>query len=119
MITIYQIRLSNTDVNDVNTLGWTAVPKAKSKALMMLGAEKWNPEFAQYYTTSYEVATDDLDEAFDLTNLWNDETEEKVNIVNGPSSSSSVGDIFVVERGQCFIVDSFGFKQIPNPFVEV
>lgn len=119
MITIYQIRLSNTDVNDVNTLGWAAVPKAKARAVMMLGAKKWSPEFAQYYIASYEVATDDLEEAFELTNLWNDETEEKVNIVNGFAPSSSVGDLFVVQHGQCFIVDNFGFTQIANPFVEV
>lgn len=109
MITIYQNRCKE----------FSPEFQKEAKYAMMMGAKNWNPEFAQFYIASYEVATDDLEEAFELTNLWNDETEEKVNIMNGLAPSSSVGDLFVVEHGQCFIVDSFGFKQIPNPFVEV
>jgi hypothetical protein len=106
MITIYQNRCAEFSLQS----------KKDAKYEMMMGAKRWQPEFAQYYVVSYEVATDDLEEAFELTNLWDDETEEKVNILNGPAPSSSVGDIFVVENGQCFIVDGMGFKQIANPF---
>ena len=87
----------------------------EAKYAMMLGAKKWQPEFAQYYTPVYEVTTDDLEEAFELTNLWND--MNKITYLADRCPSSSVGDIFVDWIGQCFIVDDMGFKQIPNPFV--
>jgi hypothetical protein len=108
MITIYQIRLSDADVVAVNARGWGAVPKADARANMMLGARKWNEDFAKYYEPSYEVDTDDLDVAFEETNLWEDKVPVKV-IRRG--SSSSVGDIFVKD-GACYIVDSFGFTNV-------
>jgi hypothetical protein len=108
MITIYQIRLSNSDIVAVNTRGWGAVPKATARADMMLGARKWNEEFTKYYEATYEVDTDDLDEAFEITNLWN-EDYKVTRLARG--SSSSVGDIFVKD-GNCHIVDNFGFANI-------
>ena len=107
MITIYQIRLSNTDINTVNTSGWNAVPKASARADMMLGARKWNEDFAKYYEPTYEVNTDNLDQAFESTNLWEDELVRRIT----RGSSSSVGDIFVKD-GNCYIVDNFGFVNI-------
>lgn len=108
MITIYQIRLSNSDIVAVNARGWGAVPKATARADMMLGARKWNEEFTKYYEATYEVDTDDLDEAFEITNLWN-EDYKVTRLARG--SSSSVGDIFVKD-GNCHIVDNFGFANI-------
>lgn len=107
MITIYQIRLSNTDINTVNASGWGAVPKAGARADMMLGARKWNEDFAKYYDATYEVDTDDLDQAFESTNLWEDGLVRRL----ARGSSSSVGDIFVKD-GNCYIVDNFGFVNI-------
>jgi hypothetical protein len=108
MITIYQIRLSDSDIIAVNARGWDAVPKAGARADMMLGARKWNEDFAKYYDATYEVDTDDLDAAFEVTNLWNDPSMI-TRLVRG--SSSSVGDIFVKD-GDCYIVDNFGFVNI-------
>jgi hypothetical protein len=107
MITIYQIRLSDADINAVNASGWDAVPKASARADMMFGARKWNEEFTKYYEPTYEVDTDDLDQAFESTNLWEDGLVRR--LVRG--SSSSVGDIFVKD-GDCYIVDSFGFVNV-------
>ena len=104
MITIYQNRCAV----------FSPLSKKDAKYEMMMGAKKWQPEFAQYYVAAYEVATHDLEEAFELTNLWN--AMEKINFLADPGPSSSVGDIFVVENGQCFIVDNYGFTQIANPF---
>ena len=104
MIKIYQNRcaeLSSQSKKDV-------------KYTMMMGAKHWQPEFAQVYIAAYEVAADDLEEAFELTNLWND--MNKINFLADPGPSSSVGDLFVYDD-QCFIVDNFGFTQVPNPFV--
>jgi hypothetical protein len=103
MITIYQNRCKE----------FSPELQKEAKYDMMLGAKKWQPEFAQYYIAAYEVNTGNLDEAFERTNLWN--AMEKINFLADPGPSSSVGDIFVV-AGQCFIVDDMGFKQIANPF---
>jgi len=104
MITIYQNRCKE----------FSPELQKEAKYDMMLGAKKWQPEFAQYYIAAYEVKTHNPEEAFELTNLWND--MNKINCLADPGPSSSVGDIFVDWIGQCFIVDDMGFKQIPNPF---
>jgi hypothetical protein len=104
MITIYQNRCK-----ELSSEG-----QKEAKYAMMMGAKKWQPEFSQYYTASYAVVTDDLKEAFELTNLWND--MNKITYLADRGPSSSVGDIFVDWIGQCFIVDNFGFTQIPNLF---
>ena len=103
MITIYQNRCKEL----------SSEPQKEAKYAMMMGAKKWQPEFAQFYVAAYEVNTGNLDEAFERTNLWN--AMEKINFLADPGPSSSVGDIFFVD-GQCFIVDDMGFKQIANPF---
>ena len=107
MITIYQIR--RVDV-------FSSEDKKQAKYDMMLGAKHWKPEFAKFYTAQYQVETDDLEVAFDATNLWNEDHPVSVERLNHqPSPSSSVGDVFV--RGdEAFIVDDIGFKQIENVF---
>jgi hypothetical protein len=105
MITIYQIRRVDA---------FSSIEKKNAKYDMMLGANKWQPEFAKFYTEQYRVDTNDLEAAFESTNLWGEENLASVERVgHQPSPSSSVGDIFVSEKGT-FIVDSFGFKQIED-----
>lgn len=111
MIKIYQNRCAE----------FSSEPQKEAKYAMMMGAKNWQPEFAQFYIAAYEVATDDLEEAFELTNLWNDMNKityfaDRGTYLADRGPSSSVGDIFVFD-GQCFIVDNFGFTQVPNPFV--
>lgn len=109
MITIYQIQLSDDEIITANSRGFDAVPKVVAKTRMMLGAGKWkHDEYPKYYERVYEVDTDDLDEAFEITNLWN-ETWKVTRVRRG--SSSSVGDIFVKD-GDCYIVDNFGFVAV-------
>ena len=54
------------------------------------------------------VDTDDLDEAFRLTNLWDDEdrVEKKA-----PMHSTSVGDVLKTPDGTYHLVDNVGFTQ--------
>ncbi len=108
MITIYQIRLTDEQIDRVNLSGFDAVPEAHARITMQLGALKWKDEYSKFYTRVYEVATDDLDEAFELTNLWEDESRI-TRFQRG--SSTSVGDI-LVKDGDCYIVDAFGFANI-------
>lgn len=107
MIKIYQIRPSDSDINAANIYGFENVERVDAKYNMMLGARKWKDDYARLYTPMYEVDTDDLDQAFESTNLWEDNLVRRLN----RGSSSSVGDIFVKD-GVCHIVDSFGFKNI-------
>tara|TARA_R100000808_G_C2070837_1_gene98435 strand:- start:221 stop:607 length:387 start_codon:yes stop_codon:yes gene_type:complete len=55
------------------------------------------------------VDADDLDEAFELTNLWNDEdrVEKKA-----PMHSASVGDVFRAPDGIYYMVDNVGFTPV-------
>jgi hypothetical protein len=109
MITIYQIHLSDADIDTANSEGFEAVQKVYAKTRMMLGARKWNHnEYPKYYEATYQVNTDDLDVAFEVTNLWKN-NEIVTRLRRG--SSSSVGDIFVKD-GDCYIVDNFGFTAI-------
>lgn len=107
MITIYQIRPSDSDINAANIYGFENVERVDAKYNMMLGARKWKDDYARLYTPMYEVDTDDLNQAFESTNLWEDDLVRRLN----RGSSSSVGDIFVKD-GVCHIVDCFGFKDI-------
>jgi hypothetical protein len=109
MIKIYQIHLSDQDIDSINENGWASVPKGLAYSRMSLGAGKWDhDEYPSYYEETYQVDTDDLETAFRETNLWESEVSVK-QIRRG--RSSSVGDIFVKD-GDCFIVDTFGFTAV-------
>lgn len=108
MITIYQIELSDADIIRANAQGFDAAPTVAAKTRMMMGACKWKEEYVPLYKATYKVDTDDLDEAFEITNLWNE--DYKVTRLRR-GSSSSVGDIFVKD-GNCYIVDKFGFANV-------
>lgn len=98
MITIYQI---NTQI------GQNAID---AKCKLMFGSEDFTPDMLQYFTPVYEVETDDLEVAFELTNLWNN--GHLVRALPGTRGhSSSVGDIFSKD-GRFYMVDDFGFAEL-------
>lgn len=104
MIAIYQILLSGSDIARVNAEGFSAVPAAHAKTSLMIGFGRWKAEYASLFTKVYEVDTDDLDQAFESTNLWNDHLVTRVR----RGSSTSVGDIAVLD-GNCYFCDNFGW----------
>jgi hypothetical protein len=110
MITIYQIELTDNDIIRANAQGFDAAPTVAAKTRMMMGAGKWKEEYVSLYKATYEVDTDDLNEAFEVTNLWHNEGA-MVTRLRSHGSSSSVGDIFVKD-GNCYIVDNFGFANV-------
>ena len=63
------------------------------------------------------VSTNDLEEAFKLTNsidrAWYDNPDV---IVERPSRSTSVGDFMVTDDGKWYMVDGVGFLRIPAIF---
>lgn len=106
MITIYQIQLTNSQVDAFNA--GTSVPSIEAKRKLMFGAKKFTPDMLKYFTAVAKVDTNDLEMAFELTNLWNDES--KVTRLER-MSSTSVGDIFMM-NDRYFMVDSFGFEEL-------
>lgn len=108
MITIYQIEMTNSEVDAFNA-GQT-VEKIDVKRRLMFGAKKFEPSMLKHFTPVYEVETDDLEKAFELTNLWYN--GHLIRALPGTRGhSSSVGDIF--RKGDSFyMVDSFGFKPL-------
>ena len=106
MITIYQIKMTNAQIDSFNA--GRSVPSIEAKRTLMFGASKFTPDMLQYFTEVARVDTDDLEHAFELTNLWED--ADKVEKFT-QMSSTSVGDIFL--KGDSFyMVDSFGFKAL-------
>lgn len=108
MITLYQIKLTEDQYFRVNACGFDSVPAAYAKYKMMLGAKHWDEQYIEFYIPVCKIDTNDLDFAFEATNLWEDYPVTKLT----PCSSSSVGDLFVKENGEVFIIDNFGFKSI-------
>lgn len=67
----------------------------------------------QHYVHVCNVATDDLDKAFEIGNIG---PEGDINRKRS-MRSFSVGDIFVKENGDTFVVAGFGFDQIEPQFM--
>lgn len=106
MIIIHQIQMTNSEVNAFNA--GQNVPSIEAKRQLMFGAKKFTHDMFQYFTEVAKVDTDDLEHAFELTNLWEDES--KITRFTR-MSSTSVGDIF--QKGdRYFMVDSFGFQEL-------
>ena len=68
----------------------------------------------EHYVHVCNVATDDLDKAFEIGNIG---PEGDIFRKKPSMHSFSVGDIFVKENGDTFVVASFGFDQIQSNFM--
>lgn len=106
MIKVYQIQLTDAEIAAVNN-GETS---DRIKAYFDRSFEgTFKAENIQHYTHVANVDTNDMEEAYKLMNLWEDESKvEKL----GPCSSMSVGDILVLECGWIYRCASFGFDKI-------
>lgn len=108
MIKVYQIQLSDLEITIANEGGSTP----KLEAYFERGFDgSLSVENFQYYTHVANVDTNDMEEAFEAMNLWEDESKvEKL----GPCSSMSVGDILEMEDGSKYRCASFGFKRLED-----
>lgn len=108
MIKVYQIRLTDAEVDAINRD--ESFPKANAFFARDLDS-LFKAENFQYYTHVANVQTDDMEDAYRLMNLWEEpELVERV----GPCSSMSVGDILELADGSKFRCASFGFTQLEN-----
>lgn len=108
MITVYQIQLTSEQVDQVNAGETVPAFEVKMKMSMGFDNSKFNKSYLEYYTEACTINTDNLDEAFELTNLWDDSSKISRKT---PMSSTSVGDIFVKDK-DFYIVDTFGFVNV-------
>lgn len=107
MITVYQIQYSAGDAARYNE--GCEVKAIEARRKLMFGADQFDPSMLQYYNEAFAVYVDDLEKAFELTNLFNDQT--KIDVLGDNPTSTSVGDIFRMNE-RFYMVDNFGFKEL-------
>ena len=67
-------------------------------------------EDLKYFTDTYTVVADSLDDVFRITNLW-EEDESVKRLMRG--HSTSVGDLIEdTSTGKIHMVDNFGFQEV-------
>jgi hypothetical protein len=107
MIKVYQIQLTNAEIDMINS-GETS---DRIKAYFDRSFEgKFKAENFQHYTHVATVDTRDMEKAFEYMNLWHN---DKVQKVTSSVSSMSVGDILEY-NGQLYYCASFGFELLAN-----
>lgn len=108
MFKVYQVHLNDAEYNAVNR--GEEVPKFVFKRYNE-DFKVWKDEEYGYYDHVANVATDDLNKAFAIMNLWGEENEAKVERL-GKVHSLSVGDVLVNENNEGWLVAWNGFDPI-------
>lgn len=112
MIKVYQIQLTDAEIDMVNS-GETSV---RIKAYFDRSFEgTFKAENFQYYTHVANVDTNDMENAFEAMNLWEESIffEDIFIQTVGRCSSMSVGDILDVD-GKLYRCASAGFTLLEN-----
>ena len=107
MINIYQVNLSDQDVEEIRygINSGSDLPIFDATRSLMCG--KFDNKFLEFFERAYEVTTDCLDEAYEITNLWN--KQELVDVIGDRCTSASVGNLF--ERdGDFYLCKDVGFE---------
>lgn len=110
MIIVHQINLTDEQIATINRTGsHDSVPAQRVRLKTQFdGSEGFDHSDFKFYEEAIKVDTDDLEEAFMLTNLWNDHSRV---FALGDHHSTSVGDI--LQKGdRYFMVEDFGFEEI-------
>lgn len=112
MITLFQINLSDEEIDAVNAGNFVPAYNARRDAGMgyKFVESKGVLEAALgFYEPTMVVDANDLEELFELTNLW--AQPSRVDRIV-PSHSTSVGDIAVTDEGKVFFCDNFGWQEV-------
>lgn len=109
---IYQIQLTDEQVDTINAKGHNSVPAHKMKLDMTmdfsghkiggLASESWE---AGYYKHVCNINAEDYNEVFEIGNIGPEQNIERL----ARMSSISVGDVIVGEDGTLAVVASMGF----------
>jgi len=105
-MTVYQF-----DVSAIDRDSHDSIELSVHANLSLFGAKRWDESLWRFYQPVASVYTDDLDEAFEVMNLWNAEELVECHV---PTRSLSVGDI-LKRDGKFFMVDGVGFSEIEVP----
>jgi hypothetical protein len=109
MITVYQIQLSDDQILAVNAGREVEAFTVRNRMQFGFDQSKFCEDYLKHYVKGWEVDTDNLEEAFAVSNGMGDRYKGKR---LGRAYSGSVGDIFVNDEGDCFICDTFGFVAV-------
>lgn len=105
MITIFQIRTTKEQADAFNA--GASDPAIEAKRKLMFGANKFDASMLKYFTAVADVYTNDLEQAFEATNIPTGIEVDRF----GKMHSASVGDIFAKD-GRFFMVDMWGFQEL-------
>lgn len=105
MIKVFQIALTDAEVDLINTVGWEATPRTQAAGKYYSDRTSADYDLYDHVAT---VDTDDMEEAFELMNLW--QQPDRVTKI-GECHSLSVGDFLETDKGR-FICALFGFKPL-------
>jgi hypothetical protein len=112
MIKIHQIQLTKNQIDAVNAGEKVAAFDAKNTLSVFGMPSQFKTEwFNDFFDVAFEVDTDDLNKAFEWTNLWNN--QPAVDVIGDRNHSSSVGDVFEL-NGEFFLCAAFGFEQLTS-----
>jgi hypothetical protein len=112
MIKIHQIQLTKNQIDAVNAGEKVAAFDAKNTLSLFAMPSQFKTEwFNDFFDVAFEVDTDDLNKAFEWTNLWNN--QPAVDVIGDRNHSSSVGDVFEL-NGEFFLCAAFGFEQLTS-----
>ena len=112
---LYQIRLTDQEVDMVNDLGHGSVPKQVAKLDMHfaenmheLATEAFD---AGYYTHVANIQAENLEDVFRIGNLFKEGQIERLDCMASPS----VGDVIVDQNDFFYVIDTFGFTLMSQP----
>jgi hypothetical protein len=109
MITIYQIQLTDDQIIAINAGREVEAFTVRNRMQFGFDKSKFSEAYLKHYVKGWEIDTTDLDEAFEVSNGIGDRYKGKR---IGRAYSSSVGDIFIDDSGDCFVCDTFGFVAV-------
>ena len=110
---LYQIHLTDAEVDKVNAEGHNSVPKHLTKIDMSFakndtGSLAKKAMDNNWYTHVSNITADSMEKVFEIGNIGPEENIERL----APMYSVSVGDIVEDEDGNKSVVASFGFKEV-------
>ena len=112
MYKVFQIRLSDADVDMINEHGHDSVPKQKARLGMQFDTDINVKAKEAFDNKMYDmVSTIDANDLEDVFHIGNMGPEEKITRLL-PMHSISVGDIVQAPDGLFHVVADFGFKQV-------
>ena len=109
---LYQIHLTDAEVDQVNAEGHNSVPKQKAKLDMSFTdsvAELASDAFNKgYYTHVSNIEAEGLEAVFEVGNIGPESCIERL----APMHSVSVADVVETPEGVRHVVASVGFKEL-------